>query len=466
MTKFIISLTLLVCTLVPAGPLCAAIPAFPGAEGGGASASGGRGGDVYHVTTLEDGGDGSLRHGIQTANGPRTIVFDTGGTIQLESPLTITASDLTIAGQTAPGDGITIGGYPTRIGQVDDGVDNVIIRCLRFRVGDVHAEGNKKSGGNQDLSGNAADALTVLSSTNIMLDHLSVSWSMDEVLSVTAKGSREVTVQYSIISEPLNRSFHHKGAHGYGSIISTDAGVISIHHNLYAHATIRTPRVSTFSDDADGTENGAVIDVRNNLIYDFAGHATYTTGSDDDFCLNLVGNVYKKGKTRHIFRVSGDDGKADTHVYFADNLVGGKPAGKGNTRGKMTFVEAPHEAPAVTTHDAEKVEEIVLDHAGAYPRRRDAVDKRVVEQVRKGTGRVIDSQKQVGGFPALETGAAPKDTDRDGMPDEYETQNGLDPNDPADRNELHESGYTQLEVYLNGLVKPFPSANQKKVNRE
>jgi hypothetical protein len=176
------------------------IAAFPGAEGGGASASGGRGGDVYHVTTLEDGGDGSLRHGIQTANGPRTIVFDTGGTIQLESPLTITASDLTIAGQTAPGDGITVGGYPTRIGQVDYGVDNVIIRCLRFRVGDVHAIGNKKSGGKHDLRGSSADALTVLSSTNIMLDHLSVSWSMDEVLSVTARGSLAITVQYSLIS--------------------------------------------------------------------------------------------------------------------------------------------------------------------------------------------------------------------------------------------------------------------------
>ncbi|MFW5802663.1 MAG: pectate lyase family protein [Verrucomicrobiota bacterium] len=438
--------------------LHADIPAFPGAEGGGAAASGGRGGDVYHVTTLADNGEeGSLRYGIETADGPRTIVFDTGGTIQLESTLAIIASNLTIAGQTAPGGGITLAGYPVSIGRHKDGVENVIVRCLRFRCGDIHAIGNKKSGGNEDLKGSAADALNVLSSTNVILDHVSASWSMDEVLSVTHPGSANVTVQYSIISEPLNKSFHDKGAHGYGSISSTDDGVISIHHNLYAHARIRTPRVSTATDGIDGKANGAVIDVRNNLIHDFAYLATYTTGRDDNFYLNMVGNVYKSGRGRHIFTVSSDDGEPDTHVYFDDNRLDGKPTGRKNTRGKMTFVDKPHPVPSVTTHDSETVEEVVLAYAGAYPERRDAVDARIVEQARKGSGRVIDSQEQVGGFPELDAGAAPKDSDRDGMPDAYEEANGLDPTDPADRNDVHESGYTQLEVYLNSLVNGFPA---------
>lgn len=444
----------------------AGLPAFPGAEGGGAAASGGRGGDVYHVTSLADNGEeGSLRYGIENADGPRTIVFDTGGTIQLESTLVIKASNLTLAGQTAPGDGITLAGYPVSIGRHKDGVDNVIVRCLRFRVGDIHAIGNKTFGGNKDLKGSAADALNVLSSTNVILDHVSASWSMDEVLSVTHPGSAAVTVQYSIISEPLNNSYHDKGAHGYGSIISTDDGVISIHHNLYAHARIRTPRVSTATDGADGKARGAVIDVRNNLIYNFANLATYTTGGDDNFSLNLIGNVYKSGRGRNFFTVSSDDGEPDTHVYLADNRLAGKPAGRKNTRGKMTLVDKPHPVPSVTTHDSEAVEDIVLTYAGAYPKRRDEIDERVIKQARKGTGRVIDSQKQVGGFPELATDVAPKDADRDGMPDDYEKKNSLDPKDPADRNDVHDSGYTQLEVYLNSLVDGFPEQN-KDQNRE
>ena len=191
------------------------LPSFPGAQGFGALAVGGRGGDVYHVTRLDDSGPGSLRSGIQTASGPRTIVFAIGGTIQLQSPLTISKSLLTIAGQTAPGDGVTVAGYPTNIA----GVSDVIIRHMRFRTGDFNVASlpSKVGNGNMDLSGDAADSLSISNSWRVMIDHVSTSWGMDEVLSVTR--SNNVTVQNSIIGEALHDSFHAEGPHGYGSLV-------------------------------------------------------------------------------------------------------------------------------------------------------------------------------------------------------------------------------------------------------
>ena len=199
--------------------------AFPGAEGFGAQARGGRSGDVYHVTNLNDAGEGSLRNGIQSARGPRTIVFDLSGTIMLRSALAINKPFLTLAGQSAPGDGITVAGFTTRV----TGTNNVIVRYMRFRAGDFNCPAM------QD------DALQVDKSSDVILDHVSASWSIDETLSVTE--SERVTVQWSFITQSLNNSCHEKGEHGYGTLLRYGAGGISMHHNLWAHHRSRNPRL-------------------------------------------------------------------------------------------------------------------------------------------------------------------------------------------------------------------------------
>ena len=236
--------------------------AFPGAEGFGRHSLGGRGGKVYFVTTLADYNpkakketpiEGSLRHAL-SASGPRTIVFRTSGVIELVAPLKITEPRVTIAGQTAPGDGICLTNYGTQIE-----ADDVVVRHVRFRPG--------------DSVGKEMDALAVYQCRNVILDHCSASWSVDETLSVTGEGCGNVTVQWCFITESLDQSVHAKGTHGYGSLIRTDGGV-TYHHNLYAHHRTRCPRPGTY-----GKPPGLLLDFRNNVIYDWISPAGYT--SDD-----------------------------------------------------------------------------------------------------------------------------------------------------------------------------------------
>jgi len=401
------------------------VPAFPEAEGSGAMTRGGRGGRLIAVTHLGDSGPGSLRAAVE-AEGPRVVVFRVGGIIELKSALKVSKPFLTIAGQTAPGGGICLKGYGCSIA-----ADEVIVRHLRFRPGDVAKE--------------EVDSLAVYRARNVILDHCSASWSVDETLSVTGEGCGDVTVQWCLITESLNKSVHPKGPHGYGSLIRTD-GKITYHHNLYAHHTSRNPRPGTY-----GKEPG-LLDFRNNVIYNWGARAGYSAG--DPTHMNYVGNYLKPGpSTRtpdHAFRVGG----AETRLFVADNALAGREtddpwtlitgAVDGN-KAREAFAMAP-----VTTEKPDAAFAKVLEQAGATRPARDAVDRRVVEEVHKGAGRIIDSQNDVGGWPAYEAGEPPADGDGDGMPDEWEKKYGLNPADAADgAKDADGDGYTNVEEFLN-----------------
>ncbi len=422
-------------TLIAAAPAPAGErqPAFPGAQGAGRHAEGGRGGDVYIVTHLGDSGRGSLRHAVESADGPRTVVFHVAGTIELEDDLDIRKSRLTLAGQTAPGDGVTVAHRQTRV--ID--AEHVIIRYLRFRPGDARAAPEEYE----------PDSLEVINSHHVMIDHVSASWGIDEVLSVV-KGSGDVTVQWSIIAEALNESKHHKGAHGYGSLLRTD-GVVTFHHNLYAHNRSRNPRPG----------DGVRLDFVNNVIYNPGGRFGYAAA--DPLSMNYVGNYGIAGPDTASDNTSLFHSPTPSHrIYQRDNRIDlnrngridGRDPGWDAFSGDFQRLDAPLDISALQAEPAETALENVLAHAGAS-RSRDAADRRVVEHVRTGTGSIIDSQDDVGGWPTLRTGQPPTDTDRDGMPDEWETQHGLDPHNPNDRNDPADDGYTQLERYLNCLVE-------------
>jgi pectate lyase len=229
------------------------VPAFPGAEGAGAMARGGRGGRVLTVTNLHDSGPGSLRSAVE-AKGPRTVVFAVAGNIELASTLAITEPFLTIAGQTAPGGGICLKNYDCTIA-----AEHVVIRFLRVRPGDVAKK--------------AVDGFSVGEGSHyVIIDHCSVSWSVDETLSVSGGSISNITVQWCIIAESLSRSVHHKGPHGFGSLIRAD-GDVSYHHNIFAHHGSRNPRPGTYED---AFKRGIILDFRNNVVYGWGSRAGYS----------------------------------------------------------------------------------------------------------------------------------------------------------------------------------------------
>ncbi|MDF2657612.1 MAG: hypothetical protein K0Q94_403 [Paenibacillus sp.] len=413
------------------------IPAFPGAEGFGMYATGGRGGDVYEVTNLNDSGPGSFREAVSQGN--RTIVFRVGGTIELNSPLTITSSNLTIAGQTAPGDGIAVIGRPVQLSNTD----NVIMRHMRFRLG--------------DRNNLEADTFYMGNSTNIIIDHCSFLWGVDEVFS--AYPNESVTVQWSVIGEALNTSVHSKGSHGFGGIWGSGT---SYHHNLITHNSDRNPRFMTYMEPP--YPNDRLIDLRNNVIYDW-GSVTSHSGQGLDF--NMVNNYYKWGPSTQTARKNMIfTGGENSTAHISGNYMDGSAAvtadnmlGVINPGATVTF--SPAEVPrssaypttSVTTHTAEQAYELVLADAGATLPKRDSADARVMAQVQERTGRIIDSQREVGGYTAMQGGTAPLDSDHDGMPDAWELLHGLDPNHPSDRNgDMNNDGYTNLEQYLNGIM--------------
>jgi|GEM_PF-1249821 len=416
--------------------------AFPGAEGAGAFTPGGRGGDVYHVTNLNDLGPGSLRFGIQNANGPRTIVFDISGTIFLQSRLNINKPFLTLAGQTAPGDGITVAGWTTDVNSTHD----VIVRYMRFRPGDVNCPNY------QD------DAFTVDKSTNVIADHVSASWSVDEVLSVTE--SDKVTVQWSLITESMKNSCHIKGAHGYGSLIRYLNGIVTYHHNLYAHHDSRNPRL--------GDNIG--LDFVNNIIFDWGNEAGYSgDASEGTPRLNYVGNYLIAGPDTPASKRSRafNGGSNNTLIYQSNNSIDSNINGAhdgANTEwgmiiGSYTRQEsARFQFPQVNTDGSVSAYDRVLNLAG-HSLVRDSVDTRVIGEVRNETGRHIDSQNQVGGWPTLNSLPTPPDTDQDGIPDAWENDHGLNAENPADGAAIGADGYSNLEHYLNDLV-PAPDADK------
>lgn len=423
-------------------------PAFPGAEGFGRYATGGRGGAVIAVTNLDDSGPGSLRSAI-LEKGPRTVIFRVSGTIVLKSPLEIQEGNLTIAGQTAPGDGICLRDYPTVVA-----AQNVVIRYLRFRLGDETRM--------------AEDALTVMRSRNVIVDHCSMSWGMDEAGSFY--DNEDFTLQWSIISESLYDSFHPKGAHGYGGIWG---GIrASFAFNLLAHHSSRNPR---FNGDRTLESGRELVDFRNNLVYNWGFHCAY---GGEEGRQNLVANYFKPGPaTVHpsYFLEPWDD---DGQWYVEGNVVEGAPTvtrdNREGIRGSYRtdgLVTKPFPAEPMITIPADSVPGVVVRFAGAVLPRRDAVDTRIVNEAAAGTATfggqsygkdhkeratgplgIIDSQSEVGGWPLLAGAAPPRDSDRDGMPDDWEKGNGLDPEDPADGPRLAADGYTNLERYLNDLA--------------
>jgi len=424
------------------------VPAFPGAEGYGRFAQGGRGGDVYHVTNLNDSGPGSLRDGIDSAARPRTIVFDLSGTIALKSPLAITKPRITIAGQSAPGDGITIRDQTLEVRHTSD----IIIRYIRVRLGDK----NKKRGG--------PDTITVEYSDDLIFDHVSASWGIDA--NQDERGCKNYTMQWCILSEALNRSLHSKGPHAMCASFRKPLGNMTIHHSLFATSRDRHPTIG-----GDVAEPQWIIDFRNNVIYNWSGTANVC-----DNRVNIVNNYFRPGPetnagTLPIAMKADLPDKARGHM--SGNVFERRDDLTANNYAALDFkrwlypgshyryagtvndwkVEQRYELGNNTprTQSAGRAYQLVLGRAGASLRR-DAADERVIRDVRRRSGRLIDSQDQVGGWPALKSLPAPKDTDRDGMADNWEIRHRLDPNNPDDRNgDRDGDGYTNLEEYLNGL---------------
>jgi pectate lyase len=438
--------------LIAAG-LCAGLdgaapmapPAFPGAEGFGAKTPGGRGGRVIVVSNVNDAGPGSFRDAV-TAKGPRLVVFATGGLITLQSPLEIAEPYLTVAGQSAPGDGICIRGR-----QVSIRTHDVIVRYLRFRLGDLA----KAEDDSLDIMGDSHD---------VIVDHCSTTWSVDENLSPSG-GIRNITVQWCLVAEALNHSVHSKGAHGYGSLARAVGGV-TFHHNLWAHNAARNPRLG----DNYARPPYPTFDVRNNVIYDYGEMASGMTG--DRLSVNYVNNYVRPGpssnRTRGIIVFTDN---ADAAYFVEGNVVDGHDDWTAdnaklfdrtefNGRRLVSVVKTPFDVPEVETTTARRALSDVVGLVGATLPRRDPVDARIVQSVEKGDGAIIDSQSEVGGWPEYRAGQAPIDTDQDGMPDGWEKTHGLNPKDPADAARPGgPGGYTNIEVYLNELAARPPSAS-------
>jgi len=439
------------------------LPAFPGAEGAGARSVGGRGGRVVHVTNLDDRGRGSLRDAVQ-ASGPRTIVFDVGGTIELKASLKIDNPHITIAGQTAPGGGIALkasGSVAHPLVYIT--THDVVLRYVRIRPG-------PGAWGSMGLTG-----ITVKTpaAKDIIIDHVSISWAVDKSLTIS-EGPRNVTMQWSILAETLYCSNHGKtvnaAKHGTSgscpeggtphsravTIASTPHGVapgdITLHHNLLAHNNKRHPNV---------VSAGPVAFI-NNVVYNLGSlgaNMGSKPGSASGSTLDYVANYIKPGpKTeRNVTAVSAPKKiTRGVSVYTEGNVGADSIAGLTPPRFKdLGFLATQRWSRApVTESSAEDAYQTVLADAGARLPATDAVDERIIADVRAGTGGFVDDPSRVGGWPDLERGSPPIDKDRDGMPAEWEARcSFLDDGDPADS--LHDEdgdGYTEIEEYLHCLV--------------
>ena len=452
-------------------------PAFPGAEGTARwTTTGGRGGKVIHVTNLNDSGTGSLRAACQ-ASGARIVVFDVSGIIELKSTLKINNGNITILGQTAPGDGICLKNYTFNIN-----TSNVIVRFIRCRMGD-----EKKT---EDDAMNSYTHSNNFS--NIIVDHCTLSWCTDECGSFY--GITNFSLQWCVLSESLRNSVHDKGAHGYGGIWGGKNAFY--HHNLIADHDSRNPR---FDHDYVSTLKGP-IDMVNNVVYNWGGNSTYGGESANDNNeykkINMVNNYYKPGKATSnsvksrlaYFWTSCDNCKkamgtstiVPAHVYAAGNYMYGSSSvtadnwngitlqsgSKSSIKSDSRFVPEGYENQTLMTqHSAEVAFDKVLSYAGASYKK-DVIDQRIARETAAGnftyygsngsTGGLIDTQGDVGGWPEYKSATRLTDTDNDGMPDVWETANGLNPNSDADASTMtldSKGYYTNIEVYANSLVE-------------
>ncbi len=427
-----------------AGAAQEGLPAFPGAEGFGSRTPGGRGGRVIEVTTLEDDGPGSLRAALE-AEGRRVVVFRIGGTIEVRSPIRILHPFVTVAGQTAPGGGIALRNAPSNLfAPIQVKTHDVVLRHLRSRPG----PGGKPS--------ENVDALTIADPErkvyNVVVDHCSFSWSLDEVVN-SWYDARDITVQWCIMSEALYRSTQPGGEDsggGKGPLFGgKGGGRVSIHHNLIAHNVGRNPMI----------KGEGVFDLVNNVIFVPRTVAAVVDGELGLPALNFVGNtviapngdgmvhgLWVLGSRPVSLFVRGNRGPHRSRDGMDEALIV-RPANGGRGR----IVSGRHEAPEVAALPAPEAFEAVLRGAGCTLPARDEADRRVVQDVRDGRARIVNDPSEVGGWPVLERGRAPEDADRDGMPDAWERERGLDPADPSDGpRDADGDGYTNLEEFLNG----------------
>lgn len=432
-------------------------PAFPGAGGGGMYTTGGRGGKVLYVTSLaDDGSVGTLRWALNQT-GARTILFKVSGVIILKSRLNISKGDVTIAGQTAPGDGICLRNYEMQIS-----AGNVIVRFMRFRLGN-------------EILANESDAIWGRYQNNIIIDHCSMSWSIDECASFYSNNN--FTLQWCYVTESLNNAGHSKGAHGYGGLWGGKNA--SFHHNLIAHHVSRNPRFNGWKRSGLSYENPQDeerVDFRNNVIYNWGDNSSY--GGEALGKYNIVNNYFKygpatKSSIRYKITQVDKDGSATYapghgSYFIKDNYVFGSQTVTDNNWSGVTYasgvtqtaarVNEPFTYLPIAEHTAEVAFDKVLTYGGASLVR-DAIDTRIADEVRNGTATftgsvskrpgIIDKPSDVGGWPVYQSTTAPDDSDGDGIPDGW-----LDANYPGKKStDLNEQGYTYLEVYINSLVE-------------
>ena len=467
-TAFVTLLTvMLTCQMVYAETPCdRVLPAFPGAEGFGAETLGGRGGRVIEVSNLNDSGPGSFRVACMAA-GPRIVVFRVGGTIELKRRIAITKKNsfLTIAGQTAPGGGVQTKGFDLFL---EGGVHDVVIRNMRFRPG--HTKPNEWG----------KHALQVYGPTpqekcyNIVIDHCSLYWGPDETAAAWDY-VENVTWQWCITEGMEHRfpntRYENSKAYLFGSSSGGAVKNITVHHCYMVNCAQRNPAIA---DDGP-------FQVINNVIYNWRAFGTGINRHGEGAKVNLIGNYYKRGPDSSTTRyavavdvVGNQKRNPDGYIFVRDNIGPFRPSskhdewaivGSGYDRSKYWTAPArrslqrmkpwPDSPIPVTIDSSDKVATLVLADVGAIAPRRDALDERAVNNFYKGTGSIKTAKdQQDSDWPVLAAGKPPKDTDHDGMPDRWETEHGLDPTNPADRNgtNLSKIGYTNVEVYINGLL--------------
>ncbi len=438
--------------------------AFPGAEGFGKYATGGRGGKVVAVTNLNDSGEGSFRWALEQYPGEAlTVIFRVSGIIELQSKIQIKRSNLTIAGQTAPGDGICLKNQSLILNGASSKGNhgNIIIRFIRSRPGGILKTG---------LYG-----FDMENCHDVIVDHCSFSWANEECAAMY--DTKNTTVQWCIVSEGLYEAGHMKGHRSYGGVWGGQYA--SYHHNLIAHLNNRAIRFN----GARAHDTIALIDYRNNVIYNW-GNANAAYGGEVNIAggvsqVNIVNNYYKPGtaapaELKFVHASYQKENSKGTGQWFLDGNImeGDKALTKRNKQG-IDLKEAGYPSGAVSDkafpvsvalplETAKEAYEKVLLYAGAIFPKRDATDERVVNETRTGTAigkgvfgkpGIIDNVYAVGGWPEYKSIAAPVDTDNDGMPDAWEIKKGLNPNDAGDGNKKDAGGYTMLELYLNELVE-------------